>query len=522
MKKKKISLLIFVTVLCAYGVTFLFLYFSVSGIVQGNFQSYYNYISTDFIKNAVDTDNTEHAAFNIVCTEYQLFPHGFVITDENGNILCETSPGIYFDRCVNGRLTGCKAIYLNEYLTDEIIDTVNRFYKEGRHTYIQLSSLSVCEKNGKVIPVEMSGYDMNEKGRRFTVKFTDYEPDYTVEYDEDSFLYFCNWYYKESTSFVRKTDELLTRARQAAADFNCKHFDGGSGSIGTGSADWQTDIVNINDGKRIFFFGYMGYDEPKTVLTDGNFQVLTVYSALFFAVLLLFTQLIAAKLYKKNEKLQKARSAFICAAAHELKTPLAVISGSCECILENVKPEKNGEYISSIYKESIRTTKMVNSLVQYSRLCLPEKPQKSQEDISALAAQEIKQYTAPAAEKEIRLNDLTQPGLIISCSEALIRLAIDNFLSNAVKFTPEHGEISVTAAKRGRSVFFSVENTGSRIDKKDMPHIWDELYRADTARERTDGGAGMGLAVCRMIFELHGFRYGCENTEKGVKIWFEA
>ena len=223
----------------------------------------------------------------------------------------------------------------------------------------------------------------------------------------------------------------------------------------------------------------------------------------------------------KNKPAQLSRIAFTAAAAHELKTPLAVISGECECILERVSPEEELAHVLSIYDETKRMNRLVKTLLQYNRLQSKQKIQKSPASLRELVQAEVKKYEALTAAKSI---DLTIDGddATILCDPALMELAIDNFLANAAKYTPVGGSVRIAVTKRENKARFEIFNTGSRIEDSDAPHIWEELYSGDRARNRTDRSAGMGLAVSKVILERHGGTCGFENTSDGVCFYFET
>lgn len=223
----------------------------------------------------------------------------------------------------------------------------------------------------------------------------------------------------------------------------------------------------------------------------------------------------------RNRRITKAREAFIAGAAHELKTPLAVISNQCECYLENIAPEKNGEYVNSVYKETKRMSRMVQTLIQFNKLETGSKIKKEAFDINETAHREAGKYSGLIEAKGITLRETFGEKCQVKGNEEMLSLALDNLISNAVFFTPEGGKIEIKTMRDKKKLTVSVYNSGSNIESYGSAHIREELYRGDKARER-NGSTGMGLAICRKIFELHSFRYGFENTEDGVKFYFTA
>jgi signal transduction histidine kinase len=109
-----------------------------------------------------------------------------------------------------------------------------------------------------------------------------------------------------------------------------------------------------------------------------------------------------------------------------------------------------------------------------------------------------------AARKNLRLKISEASPLVLTGDEDLLKRMVLNLLDNAVKYTPEGGEISVELAGRNGHAQVIVRDTGIGIPEKDQPHIFDRFYRVDKARSRAQGGAGLGLSIVRWIVEAHG------------------
>ena len=105
-------------------------------------------------------------------------------------------------------------------------------------------------------------------------------------------------------------------------------------------------------------------------------------------------------------------------------------------------------------------------------------------------------------------------------NEELLALVIDNYLSNAHKYTAGNCRIQVSLKKEKDGWSFVVFNEGASIAAEDTTEIWEIFAREDQARNREKGSSGMGLPISRQILELHGFKYGCESEREGVRFWF--
>ena len=226
------------------------------------------------------------------------------------------------------------------------------------------------------------------------------------------------------------------------------------------------------------------------------------------------------RLLKKNERLDTARRALTAAAAHELKTPLAVIQNQSECVLEAIAPERDREYVDSIREESLRMSGIVNTLLQYNRLSQRKKIEKQPVELAALVREEAENYRAFAESNGVKLSVSLPETATVRGDEALLRLAVDNYLSNAIKYAAGEKEVRVVLAKERKGFRFETLNACEPMTKKEADALWRLLSRRDAARG--DGSAGMGLPLCAEIFRLHGFRYGCVPGGDSICFFFES
>ena len=255
---------------------------------------------------------------------------------------------------------------------------------------------------------------------------------------------------------------------------------------------------------------------PFTTLTDELYLSMLALVTIICLCILVLTLIITNIIYNKNKHIEDSRKAFINAAAHELKTPLAVISNNCECALENVSPEKTQNYLESSYKQTQQMSNLVTSLLNYNRMMNNDKIDKKEIDLGTLASRECYKYKTLFDTKNMKLKENIESS-VVSCDEKLMCLALDNFLSNAYKYGSMGGEVEVTVKTDKKTTILSVYNTCEGISEEDMPHIWEEMYTADKSRNSNNKSTGMGLAINKKIFELHKFKYSCSNTKSGVE-----
>jgi heavy metal sensor kinase len=193
-------------------------------------------------------------------------------------------------------------------------------------------------------------------------------------------------------------------------------------------------------------------------------------------------------------------------AAHELRTPLAIIQGETEVALQSPNlPEEIRGVLASNLEELDRLTRIVKDLLTLSeaeagRQVLSKQPI----DVGSLLEDLVDQMRLLASDRMLRIEVRCEPDLWIDADELWIRRAVLNLLDNAMKYSKKEGVIEVHAGKEDTQINLRVRDDGIGIHPEDLPHIFDRLYRADPARSRVSGGTGLGLALVKWIVEVHG------------------
>jgi signal transduction histidine kinase len=113
----------------------------------------------------------------------------------------------------------------------------------------------------------------------------------------------------------------------------------------------------------------------------------------------------------------------------------------------------------------------------------------------------------------VELKREIKPNVFIAADEVKIRQAVENLLSNALRYTDSGGSVTLALSRCGGSVCIKVSDTGIGIPEKDLPYVFERFYRTDKSRTRSSGGLGIGLAITKAIVEAHGGRVGAESTE---------
>lgn len=225
-------------------------------------------------------------------------------------------------------------------------------------------------------------------------------------------------------------------------------------------------------------------------------------------------------------KLENIRRDFVANVSHELRTPVTVIKGYAEALIDGTMekdPERAQKFAGIILSHSERLASLIGDLLTLSQLeagsmnleKIPVRPE-------AVAKRALELLEPKAARKGIAidLSALTGAPPVMADPGRLEQVVV-NLLDNAIKYTPEGGAISFTAADRNGMMRIGVKDTGVGIPPKDLPRIFERFYRVDAARSRDEGGTGLGLSIVKHIIQLHGGSVGVESGPgKGSEFWF--
>jgi signal transduction histidine kinase len=205
------------------------------------------------------------------------------------------------------------------------------------------------------------------------------------------------------------------------------------------------------------------------------------------------------------EAAEQLRRNLVADVAHELRTPLTVLQGNLRAILDEVYPLDKSE-VARLYEQTRLLSRLVNDLHELAQAEAKQLPLNLQPTDPTQLIQTIGDTFRPAAEaKAVMLRtDLADSLPPIEVDPARLSQVLHNLLANALRHTPGGGAITLGAAPENGALRLTVADTGEGIPAEHLPHIFDRFYRADPARSRDRGGAGLGLAIARAIVEAHG------------------
>ena len=212
------------------------------------------------------------------------------------------------------------------------------------------------------------------------------------------------------------------------------------------------------------------------------------------------------RMLERLETAYQQASRFSADASHELRTPLTIMRGELESIVrEDAIPELFRERIGSVLEETERLSRITENLFAISWLDAGgAKVQHVRCDLGVLVRLTAEQMLLLAEEKSIQLNLHINPRIVVYGDAARLKQVVVNLIDNAIKYTQEHGTVTLTVEETGTSAVLEVSDNGVGIPADALPYVFERFYRADKVRSRDLGGAGLGLSIVRSIVQAHG------------------
>jgi len=211
-------------------------------------------------------------------------------------------------------------------------------------------------------------------------------------------------------------------------------------------------------------------------------------------------------------------------ASHELRTPLTIIRGELESLIELPSlPVPVMEGLGSVLEESARMVKIVNSLMTISRLdCGGEHIELVPVDLVEVVKVTLDHMSLLAEEKHISLRFTPGPAIYVAGDSMRLKQIVVNLVDNAIKYTGEGGDVSLSVTAEEKKAVLKVIDTGIGIPAASLPLVFDRFYRADQARSRESGGIGLGLSIVKAICTVHSGTASIESVEgKGTIVRIE-
>lgn len=231
---------------------------------------------------------------------------------------------------------------------------------------------------------------------------------------------------------------------------------------------------------------------------------------------------------EEKSKIDEMRKQFIQDVSHELKTPIALIQGYSEGLIENVNtdPENREFYAKVILDEANKMDKLVKQLLELMKLEYGKEFNNEKFDICELIQEVVRKSRVMLEENNIQVEFDNQNQVYVYADSFYIEQVMTNYFTNAVKHVKEvNGKklirITTNADIEKNIVRISVFNTGDNIKEEDLNRIWNRFYKVDASRNRDDGGTGIGLALVKAIMNNYKKDYGAINRDDGIEFYFD-
>ena len=225
-------------------------------------------------------------------------------------------------------------------------------------------------------------------------------------------------------------------------------------------------------------------------------------------------KLLVARDITDLERVDAVRRDFIANVSHELRTPLTVVGGFVETLAEarDLPPEESRRYFDLMLDHTRRMQHLLDDLLVLSRLESDDHGFKDETVQIPDLAQSLKSEAESLSRgrHQVKLK-IDSPANVKGALQE-IRSALSNLVSNAVRYTPEGGEITLAWREKGGDGIFSVMDTGEGIAAEHIPRLTERFYRVDRSRSRETGGTGLGLAIVKHVLTRHGARLEIEST----------
>ena len=232
---------------------------------------------------------------------------------------------------------------------------------------------------------------------------------------------------------------------------------------------------------------------------------------------------------EEKSKIDEMRKQFISDVSHELKTPIALIQGYAEGVVENVSTdEENRKFYSEvILDEANKMDKLVKRLLELMKLEYEDRKfNDAKFDIVELINEVVKNSKVVLNENNIEVEFKEKQPIYVYADDFYIEQVVTNYFTNAIKNIREiNGNKKIRIAiKKGKEIGklrVTVFNTGKNIDQENINRIWTRFYKVDESRNRSKGGTGIGLALVKAIMTKYKSNYGVTNKKDGVEFYFE-
>lgn len=269
------------------------------------------------------------------------------------------------------------------------------------------------------------------------------------------------------------------------------------------STDKGLPIVNLVRNSNFIAYLYNEvYDEPFKLKDSRNADAIL---DIWLIPLASKQKLLISRDVTQIEKVDAMRRDFIANVSHELRTPLTVVGGFIETLsdMEGAIPDKIRNYFSMMQAQTTRMRRLIEDLLTLSHIESNTQPPDDRPiEMSALVNMMLNDASALSHGKH-KISAHTTPQLDLIGAVDELQSALSNLVSNAIRYTPEGGEIHISWQLRNKQAVFSVADNGIGIAQQHIDRLTERFYRVDRSRSRETGGTGLGLSIVKHILNRH-------------------
>ncbi|BBI35349.1 ATP-binding protein [Cohnella abietis] len=331
----------------------------------------------------------------------------------------------------------------------------------------------------------------------------------------------------EGIQFVN-SDGIMTHSNKALLNIIlCERWTEGQ-AIPVGQ--WMRDIVDqCNTPSELESFFNQAISEEmqesssiQYSIGEGSKKYIDVYATPVVRREVRIGTLFVHRDITKEHELDIMKSELVSTVSHELRTPLSSVLGFTELLLSKpLKPERQRKYLETIHKEALRLTNLINDFLDLQRM----ESGKQQYDVETyalnrIAMEVIDQYKVGNKHNVLLIDEAKFAD--VEVDKARIVQVFTNLISNAIKFSPDEGDVKVRMYNVPGHIVVKIEDKGLGIPKSQIDILFQKFRRVDNSTSRKVGGTGLGLAICKEIIEKHHGKIGIESVEgEGTTTWFE-
>lgn len=525
MTKRKMIILVVLAMTFTYMICAIISFVSIRNGLSKNFKAHRDAIYHDMNIYA-NFDLPPSDLVDLLDGSYNKTPKAFATYDPKGHIQSISSLSIEVAKTKNQ--------FQSFVIDDEVVlKHFNELQKLGMSSqYVNVNEVSFYTLKGKKIVTSFSvGVDQGKKNfKKFkTIVLSSHKPDQTYTLTKSAHArQVYDMSFRNNISYMKKSTfqkyiSLKNALRSPAMKKRVRSLykKGFNGKLNLSANRFLTYVIDYEYQEKPYIaLGILSADLTAKTLDSRLFQMVILLEAFLFFIVGGLIIIITNYYYEKGEELSEAELIFMNASAHELRTPITIISSATQLIEEGVNPQKNDQYFDTIKKGVNKMMKLVGSLLYYNGLYRKEKVSSKAIDLYNVIEECLDEKQELIKARHLNLEVKGEGPVMIIASREIMMTLVSNFVSNMINYAPDGGDIRVTIEKKWRHTYHIIFfNTHDYIDEKTLRSYWTAFKR-----ERSDSseGNGLGLAINKRILDIYHYPYHVKNVEGGIAYSFST